>query len=74
MEDNNLKDRMDKPWQTPVNLIDKGFLTSMSPLFPYSNPGLKSGAQENDCVWINLTNYNEVLWYYGVLAETIFRR
>jgi len=33
MEDNNLKDRMDNTWQTPFYLINKGFLTSIIPLF-----------------------------------------
>jgi hypothetical protein len=57
---------MDNPWQTLFYLIDKCFLTSILPLFHYSSSRLKSGAQENDCICINLNNYNKVLWYYCV--------
>jgi hypothetical protein len=66
MENNNLKDKMDNPWQTLFYLIDKFFLTSIILLFHYSTSRPKSGVQENDCICINLYNYNEVLWNYFV--------
>jgi len=69
MENNNLKDRtdrMDNAWQTLFYLIDKFLLTSILPAFHYFSSRLKSGAQENDGICINLNNYNKVLWHYFV--------